>query len=367
VAIYSVHHSSIGKTTHQPGTASAHVSYITRRSAARAVMSARMPIAAPGQGGAVRAWFDLEEAASRKNGRVADRLMLALPRELDGEQRQKLVQDFAEAATAGRAPWLFAIHDKGKDAGNPHAHCLIRDRDPTTGKRVVGLSEKGSTDRLREMWESHANAALAAAGAEARIDRRSLAAQGVDRAAEIHVGPISFAMEERGVRPHSHDRFDATGREIRWSEIDAGRTRAERRDEIVAANAAASPIIPVAVHVDHPGLSAEKVEPEPLAAPLSPPTAEIIANDPRLEPIIAAARSAERTAQSDGRAYRERRGRLHDHIRSADRADSAANRANDRNRNRFRQLIDFIGDQIERFIGMRGRREIPTQKPVIEK
>jgi hypothetical protein len=230
LAIYSLHHSAIGKTTHRPGTAGAHVAYVTRRRAASAVLAARMPIPAPGVAMATRAWFDAEEAASRKNGRVADKIMCALPRELDAAERQALIRDFAEAATVGRAPWLAAIHDRGKDAHNPHVHIIVRDRDPLTGKRAVGLSEKGSTDRLRLLWEEHANRALAEAGAEARIDRRSLADRGIERVAEIHVGPRPMEMEARGVKPESRDRVDARGREIRWAtEIDQGRTRAERR------------------------------------------------------------------------------------------------------------------------------------------
>jgi hypothetical protein len=237
LAIYSLHHSAIGRTTHDRGTAGAHVAYVTRRSAAAAVVSARMPVAAPGAARETRAWFDAEEEGSRKNARVADKLMLALPIELDAEQQVGLVQGFAEAATAGRAPWLAAIHAKGKDAKNPHCHLVIRDRDPKTGKRAVGLSEKGSTDRLRALWEQRANAALEAAGVMARIDRRSLLDQGISRQAEIHVGPKSKAMEARGVRPESRDRYDARGRAILWaSEIDQGRSRTERRTEIVVEN-----------------------------------------------------------------------------------------------------------------------------------
>jgi len=66
--------------------------------------------------------------------------MLALPKELNDEQRIELVKDFAEHATEGRAPWLAAFHMKGKDARNPHCHLVLRDRDPETNKRVIGTS-----------------------------------------------------------------------------------------------------------------------------------------------------------------------------------------------------------------------------------
>lgn len=61
-----------------------------------------------------------EEAADRKNARIIDKIRLALPRELDEEQRAKLVVDFARDLTQNRTPWYAAIHQNGKDAHNPH-------------------------------------------------------------------------------------------------------------------------------------------------------------------------------------------------------------------------------------------------------
>lgn len=237
MAIYSLNHSAIGRTTHAPGTAAAHVRYITRQSAARLVLAERMP-EAPHQ---ARAWLDAQEQTERKNGRVIDKVMVALPRELTPEQRAALVREFADEVTQGRASWLAAIHDQGKDAANPHAHIVIRDKDPNTRKRVAKLSEKGSTERLREVWEKAANRALERAGHEARIDRRSLAAQGIDRIPQVHVGPRAKAIEERGVRPTSRIRRDHRGRVIRYPDIDwdvmhGRRTRAEHNRRIVARN-----------------------------------------------------------------------------------------------------------------------------------
>lgn len=233
MAIYSARHSSVGRTTHAAGTAAAHVGYITRDGAAREVVGERMPT----DPADAMTWLNEQETAERKNGRVIDKLMVALPKELTPNQRVELVRDFAELATQGRAPWIAGIHDKGKDAGNPHAHLVIRDKDPETGRRVAGLSEKGSTERLREMWETMANQALEKAGQAARIDRRSLAAQGIDRVAQIHEGPASRAMRERGESPPSQDRQDRRGRTIRYSEIDQG-TRSEFNAQIIALNEA---------------------------------------------------------------------------------------------------------------------------------
>ncbi|MBF0307413.1 MAG: MobA/MobL family protein [Alphaproteobacteria bacterium] len=232
MAIYSLSHHTIGRSTHAAGTAGAHVAYITRGAAAREVLGERMPTTRA----EARAWMEAQELAERKNGRVLDKVMIALPLELDQAQRAELVRDFAERATQGRASWLAGLHDRDRDANNPHAHLVIRDKDPQTGRRVAKLSEKGSTDRLRELWETVANEHLARAGIDARIDRRSLADQGVDRVPTIHEGVASVAMEARGLRPAPQVR-QVNGREVRYPEIDQG-TRGEINARVVTINAA---------------------------------------------------------------------------------------------------------------------------------
>ncbi len=186
MAIYSLHVGRVGRSTHAPGTAAAHARYILRRSAAGAVLSAHMPEGRT----AVQGWLNEQVARDRKNARVIEKIMVALPKELHPLQRQRLVRDYCECITQSRAPWLAAIHDKGKDADNPHAHIIIRDRDIQTGRRVAELSEKGSCERLRALWEATANEALARACPGVRIDRRSLKAQGRDnRPPGKHRGP----------------------------------------------------------------------------------------------------------------------------------------------------------------------------------
>jgi hypothetical protein len=229
MAIYSLHHSSIGKSTQTLAhTAAAHVRYITRAKALSRIAGARMPTKA----GEASSFLKEAENSDRKNARVIDKLMLALPRELNGRQRYELVRGFAEAITEGKAPWLAAFHEKGKDANNPHCHLVIRDRDAESGKRVFGMSEKGSTERLRLMWEEHANAALAEAQKAARIDRRTLAAQGIKREPTIHEGVQGrrmhrqrrqFKSRRRSQRNHPFAKSKA--RSVDYPAIDKGQSR----------------------------------------------------------------------------------------------------------------------------------------------
>lgn len=230
MAIYSLHHSPIGKSTQaQPYTAAAHINYITRRRAMSMMQKARLPGQNPRE---VAEYLKACEDKDRKNARVIDKVMLALPKELNQVERVKLVREFAEHVTQGRAPWLAAFHDKGKDARNPHCHLVLRDRDPKTNKRVIGTSEKGSTEQLRESWELFANQALERAGRSERIDRRTLAEQGIEREPTIHEGPQSQAMDKRGVQPKSRQRRvrNAPGarrpeRSVDYRRIDKGRSR----------------------------------------------------------------------------------------------------------------------------------------------
>lgn len=157
-----------------------------------------MPVPAAGErGGEARAWLDQQEEADRKNARVIDKVTIALPLELDAVQRVELVRAFAAEVTQGRVPWLAAVHDQGKDAENPHAHVVLRDRDLETGKMALRMSQSGSTEMLRETWERVCNAALERAGVNDRIDRRTLEAQGIEREPTKHIGPQALQIEAR--------------------------------------------------------------------------------------------------------------------------------------------------------------------------
>lgn len=243
MAIYSLNHKTIGRATHEPGTASAHLKYITRPRAASEIIAEHMPADTTP---AMR-WMDAEEQAARKNARLIDKVMVALPRELDVFQRADLVTAFATEVTQGRVPWVAAIHDMGKDAQNPHAHFAFRDRDVETGKRVLRLSdserdrkkaglEPNGTEWLRATWERCANEALERAGRSERIDRRSLEAQGIDREPTVHIGPKANALDKKQEVPPSKVANDNDGREIRWPEIDGNTSRADHNRAVRTRN-----------------------------------------------------------------------------------------------------------------------------------
>lgn len=232
MAIYSCNHKAIGRSTHKPFTAAAHINYITRPSVLTEMMASHMPA---DRHEAVD-WIRQQELEDRKNARVIDKLMIALPEELTPEQRSALVRDFCGQLTQDRCPWYAAIHAEGKDAKNPHAHIVIRDRDINTGKRALNMSEKGSTEHVRQLWEQTCNTHLALHGHKVRIDRRTLGAQGIEREAQIHIGPNANEAAKRQYKLVSKIRKDEHGREIRYPDIDKGRTRRAFNENIIDIN-----------------------------------------------------------------------------------------------------------------------------------
>jgi len=151
-------------------------------------------------------WNRAEAAEKRRNATVAREVLVALPHELNQVQRlelvQRMTQQLAERyGVAGTA----AIHapDREGDQRNWHTHILMTTRqiDPATGElgaktRELDDMKTGPKEVLwiRQMVEREGNAALERAGHAARLDCRSLAAQGVDREPTTHEGPRVTAI-----------------------------------------------------------------------------------------------------------------------------------------------------------------------------
>lgn len=195
MAIYSLNHKPIGKTTHPSGRAGAHIRYISRAEAEATILANGVST----NWREAKKWIDEQEQNDRSNARILDRLMIALPVELDKSQRAELVQEYMEEITGNLVTWYAAIHQKGKDSHNPHVHIILRDRSLSDGRRVVQTSEKGSTQYFRRTWAEKANKALLKANHSEAIDHRSLKAQGIGREPTQHRGwETSFKQQSGG-------------------------------------------------------------------------------------------------------------------------------------------------------------------------
>jgi MobA/MobL family protein len=165
-------------------------------------------------------WNGAERAESRKNARVAREYLVSLPFELTADQRLDLARGFSqELADRYRFAVDLAIHAPrnfpGSDPRNFHAHLLATTREVTAARlgakttfelndsrrRELGLGP-GITELLfvRERWATVTNAALKDANLEARVDHRTLKAQGIDREPQLFIPRIPYELERRGYR-----------------------------------------------------------------------------------------------------------------------------------------------------------------------
>ncbi|MFK0167041.1 Ti-type conjugative transfer relaxase TraA [Rhizobium sp. NPDC090279] len=162
-------------------------------------------------------WNAVEYAEKRSDARVAREFEIALPHELNAEQRFSLTREFArDLASRYGAAVDFAIHQpQGEgDVRNVHAHLLMTTR--VVGE--TGLGEKTLIERenkwllnndqptshmqlrdIRQAWEHHANRHLARVGLEVRIDHRSHLERGLQIEPTEHMGVHASQMDRRGM------------------------------------------------------------------------------------------------------------------------------------------------------------------------
>ncbi|TCP07376.1 MobA/MobL family protein [Crenobacter luteus] len=162
-------------------------------------------------------WNAAEQAETRKNSTVAREFEVALPEELSPAERARLARDFArELVERHGCAADVAIHAPGKegDNRNHHAHILLSTRrlgpegftektreldDQKTGSKLV--------TQWRERFAALTNERLRENGIEARVDHRTLEAQGIEREPTRHLGPAATGYERRTGEP-SRKRLD---------------------------------------------------------------------------------------------------------------------------------------------------------------
>lgn len=219
----------------QDGTAGSNAAYNVRSEVTYAARSHGMPT----EPEAVEAWFREQERGDRKNARMSDRFIGALPRELTPDQCLAVVERFCRDVTGDRIPWHFGLHleleHKADADWNPHAHVIFRDRDIETGKRHLNTSSgqrqrqeyeaKGvkcwSTADFRAAWQDHLNIELERNGHEVRVDARSYKDRGIEQEPGVHHGRAAQRLTEKGERPLSNSDY---------IHIDNGQTRLEENE-----------------------------------------------------------------------------------------------------------------------------------------
>jgi hypothetical protein len=166
-------------------------------------------------------WNAAEKSEARKDAVPAREILLALPHELDFEQRRELVRAFVKEHVTARGMIAdIAMHRPGKegDQRNVHAHILVTTR--RVGPDGFGRKDPAwwSPSQVREWrvgWADNQNEHLRRhLGPDApQVSHQTLAEQGMDRVPTVHMGPSATALERKQRRTDRGDRNrDVTAR-----------------------------------------------------------------------------------------------------------------------------------------------------------
>jgi Ti-type conjugative transfer relaxase TraA len=151
-----------------------------------------------------RLWNEVEAFEVRKDAQLAREVEFALPREMTQAQGIELARDFtqAEFVDRGMIADLNVHWDVGEDGlAKPHAHVMLTMRavdENGFGPKVRDWNRTEMAERWRERWAELANERLAELDIDARIDHRSLEAQGIALEPQSQIGAPAQRIEGEG-------------------------------------------------------------------------------------------------------------------------------------------------------------------------
>ena len=152
-----------------------------------------------------RLWNDVEAFEARRDAQLAREVEFALPREMTERQGIELARDFvqAEFVDQGMIADLNVHWDIAEDGTpKPHAHVMLTMRavdENGFGKKVRDWNRTEMVERWRERWAELANERLAELDIDARIDHRSLEAQGIALEPQSQIGAPASRIESQGL------------------------------------------------------------------------------------------------------------------------------------------------------------------------
>src|SRR5690349_8110697 len=218
------------------GRACPHAAYIVREGQHARHLSRGEKLEAC-EGGNLPAWAEHDpllfwqaaDAHERSNGTTYREMEIALPRELDVEQRAGLVRAFVAQEIGGRHAYQWAIHTPIAADGQaqPHVHLMFSERQvdgierdpeqyfrrynaknpekggarkgygPRAGQTLSRAERAVDLKELRGRWQEMANRYLEELGQSARIDMRSHAERGTGLEPEKKQLPSQWRGEGR--------------------------------------------------------------------------------------------------------------------------------------------------------------------------
>ncbi|WP_316173424.1 Ti-type conjugative transfer relaxase TraA [Bradyrhizobium sp. SZCCHNRI1073] len=152
-----------------------------------------------------RLWNDVEAHEIRKDAQLAREVEFALPREMSEAQGIELARDFvrSEFVGLGMIADLNVHWDRAEDGlPKPHAHVMVTMRsvdESGFGNKVRDWNRTEMVERWRRRWAELVNERLAELDIDARIDHRSLEAQGIALEPQSQIGAPAKRIEIRGI------------------------------------------------------------------------------------------------------------------------------------------------------------------------
>lgn len=165
-------------------------------------------------------FWQASDIYERVNARVCTEIVFALPRELNLEQQQELVQSFINSTVnseRNKLPYSFAIHND-KANNNPHCHLIFSERqldgierseeqffkranskNAELGgtKKTADFRDRDFIKAVRKTWSEQANFSLEKHGHTARIDERSYQEQGIDKEPRARLDRVTWQELQR--------------------------------------------------------------------------------------------------------------------------------------------------------------------------
>jgi Ti-type conjugative transfer relaxase TraA len=152
-----------------------------------------------------RLWNDVEAFEVRKDAQLAREVEFAIPREMSEAQGIELARDFVrgEFVDRGMIADINVHWDMAEDGmPKPHAHVMLTMRavdENGFGQKVREWNRTQMVERWRERWAELTNERLAELDIDARIDHRSLEAQGLPLEPQSQIGAPAKRIEDRGI------------------------------------------------------------------------------------------------------------------------------------------------------------------------
>lgn len=149
-------------------------------------------------------WNAVEAGEVRKDAQLARDVEFAIPREMNEADGIALARDFVarEFVARGMIADLNVHWDKAADGSpKPHAHVMLSMREVGPdgfGQKERDWNSKELLGEWRESWADHVNTRMAELGLEARVDHRTLEAQGIPLEPQHKIGAAGSRREMHG-------------------------------------------------------------------------------------------------------------------------------------------------------------------------